>query len=241
MRTVKNILLALGLMAVAVVGIAMSRPGHAQEPAPSIGVTSSVAAAGASGVFQIYARDIPGDGLGSWTVDVSYDENTVSIPQCTPTIQVSTCDPRFGPGMIRTSGTAPRGRTGDFVLAQLLYDCAKREGSTVLNVMLRDVRDASRGRATLTVDDVDGAIVCQQDVASGARTLGAVAGADLRAGASGAGAVGASGDPLPGLPAAGSAAPEQGGSLLPAALVAVVGSLAVAVLAGVAARRQTMS
>lgn len=218
-------LLSAAIGAVLVSGVMLSSSVRAQAPSPSIGVTSSSAAAGGSGVFQIYARDVAPPGLGSWTVDISYDESVISVPQCAPTIQTSSCDPHFAPGMIRATGRTTPGHTGDVVIAQLFYDCARAGGSSILEVSLSNVSDASVGGGLALVDvaDVDGTVICTSADVSG----GAGSGASLASGFSagrdtGSGAV----DPAPGLPAAGSGPSDSRHALsiaLPALLLSSIG------------------
>ena len=119
-------------------------------------VGSLVMAVGEDGSVELSTTDIA-DPLGTWTIDITYDDDVVSVVECLPR-QGGVCDLDRGVGSLRVTGASAAGVTRDTVLASITFRC-QQEGSSLLSL------SAEIGGAFpigTHVEVEDGVVTCQE-------------------------------------------------------------------------------
>jgi len=136
----------LGLLAtaavVALVGGLMVAQVSAQGPEVSVG--DGEAAPGADAVVDVTAN-VP-DGLGAWTLDITYDPDVVTATDCEPD-NGSVCNPDYldTGTTVRVTGASANGLDEESVLASITFACADTEGETDLTIEISVFADATVG------------------------------------------------------------------------------------------------
>ena len=154
----------LGLLAtaavLALVGGLMVAQVSAQEPSLSVG--DGEAAPGDDVTVQVIAN-VP-DGLGAWTLDISYDPDVATATDCEGD-SGGVCSPDYlaDGDTVRVTGASP-GLDEESVLADITFTCADAEGETDLTVAVSVFQDAGVGDASLPIDITpsNGSISCAE-------------------------------------------------------------------------------
>ncbi len=103
---------------------------------PTVSVSSIVVGLGSQGTASLTVSGVPPSGVGSWTVDVSYDGSVVSVAGCTG-LQGGVCNENYGPSLMRVTGSSAGGIFGSGTLATITFTCNVLGTSAVgLNVSL---------------------------------------------------------------------------------------------------------
>ena len=104
------------------------------------------------------------EGLGSWGLNVLYDDSVVSVASCSG---ISVCNPDFttddGDAAVRLVGADPNGLVGDTVLATITFLCGDSEGTSALTLDVGLLADATIGdpQDILAITTIsDGTITC---------------------------------------------------------------------------------
>ena len=156
----------LGLLAtaavLALVGGLMVAQVSAQEPSLSVG--DGEAAPGDDVTVQVIAN-VP-DGLGAWTLDISYDPDVATAIDCEGD-SGSVCNPDYldAGDTVRVTG-ASLGLDEESVLADITFTCADAEGETDLTIAVSVFQDAGVGDASQPIDITpsNGSISCAKPV-----------------------------------------------------------------------------
>ncbi len=147
MRGIKGLRIGLvGAAAIAVVligGMLLAGTASAQGGA-GLDVHDGSAAPGEEGSVDVGAHDIGGEGLGAWTVDISYDTSVITAVDCSAE-QGGVCNNEFGDGVVRVTGASAGGLDGDTVLGSITFECADAEGSSALTISVNVFADATIG------------------------------------------------------------------------------------------------
>ena len=137
----------LGLLAATAVlalagGMLMVAQVSAQGPTLSVG--DAEAAPGADATVDVVAN-VP-DGLGAWTVDITYDPDVVTASDCEGE-SGSVCNPDFEDSgdTVRVTGASATGLDEESVLATITFTCADAEGDSDLTVAISVFADATIG------------------------------------------------------------------------------------------------
>lgn len=141
----KGIKWLAGIAAIAVMlvgGLMVAGQALAQED--EVSISSGSAAPGEEGDVVLEALGIGGEGLGAWTVDISYDTDVISAADCAPE-QGGVCNPEFGDGVIRITGASASGLDGDTVLGTITFACEDAEGTSDLSLSVEVFADATIG------------------------------------------------------------------------------------------------
>lgn len=85
------------------------------------------------GAVDLRITDITGRGIGTWTVDVSYDPGVVSLSACSPIADNTLCNLERAEDAARVTGASATGITEDITLAVIAFRC-EREGETPLSL-----------------------------------------------------------------------------------------------------------
>ena len=106
---------------------------------------------GKSGEVAVTAN-VPG-GLGSWTVDVTYDPKQIEVTGCDG-VSGSLCNATFASGRVRISGAAASGVSGKETLARI--QLRGRSGGTArLGLDVLELSDASGASVATTAGGAD--------------------------------------------------------------------------------------
>jgi len=96
---------------------------------------------GASTTLAVQAV-APVEGLGSWTIDVTYDAAVVTPTACTTAANTnSLCNRTFAANTIRIAGTATNGLVGTTALANITFQGVAVGTLRPVTVTVRDVTD----------------------------------------------------------------------------------------------------
>ncbi|MCI0889510.1 MAG: protein kinase [Chloroflexi bacterium] len=83
---------------------------------------------------ELRASNFTSPGLGSWTIDLSYDTNSLDIVTCSAELG-GVCNPAYGFGVARVTGASGTTLTGDITLATLAFRCLT-EGLIAVDVRI---------------------------------------------------------------------------------------------------------
>lgn len=115
---------------------------------------------GAQSTITVAALGIPAPGLGSWTVDVTYDPAVIEMVAGSCIAITGTCDETFAPGTVRVAGSDVAGKVGDITLATMSVRC-NSAGSSPLGLTAVEFLDATPGApAPITPLFMDGSVTC---------------------------------------------------------------------------------
>lgn len=155
----------LGLLAtaavLALVGGLMVAQVSAQGPELSVG--DGVAAPGDSVTVDVTAN-VP-DGLGAWTLDITYDPDVVTATDCEPD-NGSVCNVDYldTGTTVRVTGASANGLDEESVLAAITFECADAEGESPLEITISVFADATVGAPQDISGDTtvsDGSVTCE--------------------------------------------------------------------------------
>ena len=135
----------LGIAAVAVMlvgGLVLTSQVVAQED--TISISDGSAEPGGEGDVTLDALGIGGEGLGAWTIDISYDTDVISAVDCAPE-QGGVCNPEFGDGVVRITGASASGLDGDTLLGTITFECGDDEATSDLSLSVEVFADATIG------------------------------------------------------------------------------------------------
>lgn len=129
---------------------------------PSITVDNATAAPGEEVTVAVTAN-VP-DGLGAWTIDISYDADVVTPTDCDGGDANSVCNIDYAPGeAVRVTGASAQGIDTEKVLGNITFMCADTAGDTDLTATLNVLADATIGNPADISGDADvsnGSISC---------------------------------------------------------------------------------
>lgn len=135
--------LGLTILAAAVAWLtALATTGGAVQPV-TVAIGSLSLDVGKQGSVNLEILNIPSRGVGSWTVDVTYNPAVVSVARCQG-LGASVCNPQFVPDAIRVAGATPAPLMGDSTLAIISFQC-DREGVSPVRPQVTVLADGTRG------------------------------------------------------------------------------------------------
>ena len=163
----------LSLIGIAAVGVALVAglllSAQVSAQAPTISIGSAEAEPGDEATVDVVAN-VP-DGLGAWTIDISFDTDVVSAVDCEEE-SGSVCNPDFADGTVRVTGASASGLDEESVLASITFAC-EDEGESDLTMSLEVLADATIGDPQDISGDAsveDGSITCAEAVVAPAAT-----------------------------------------------------------------------
>ncbi len=136
---VKKIGILAGIGAALVAVLVLAGSAFAQDGGVSVSDGS-----GDGDTVTVDVTDVGGEGLGAWTIDVSYDSDVISASGCTAE-QGGVCNENFTDNSVRITGASAGGLSGDTTLGSITFDCADDEGSSDLTIALSVFADATIG------------------------------------------------------------------------------------------------
>ena len=110
--------LALGIVAIAALGVGLFTATPVQAEAPTIAVSSLEMSLEEDGKVVLYGDFFGAPGLGAWTIDVYYNADLVNLVECGAE-QGGICNPEFAGNAARIAGSTAAGLEGEFVLGSL--------------------------------------------------------------------------------------------------------------------------
>lgn len=134
-----GILAGVGAALVAVLVLA----GSVFAQAGGVSVSDGSAADGDSDTVTLDVTGVGGEGLGAWTVDISYDNSLLTASDCTAE-QGGVCNENFTDNSVRITGASAGGLSGDKSLGSITFDC-NGEGESDLTIALSVYADATIG------------------------------------------------------------------------------------------------
>ena len=131
----------------------------------TVRIDSAQAAVGQKADITLSARDVRAPGVGSWTIDVSYDAGTVSVVGC-QAMQGGICNEAFAEDAVRVAGVSITGLAGDSDLASISFRC-DQAGVSPLGVSIDVFSDASIGEPQ-PIDSavLTGSLICSDELPS---------------------------------------------------------------------------
>jgi hypothetical protein len=139
--------------------------------APTITVDNVSAAPGEAVVANVTAN-VP-DGLGAWTLDITYDPAVVSPTDCDGGDANSVCNPDFAEDAVRITGASATGIDEETILGGIEFTCADDVGESDLSVSISVLADATIGDPqdiSADADVSDGSVTCEEAAAPTATT-----------------------------------------------------------------------
>ena len=164
MKGIKGLRIGLvGAAAIAVVLIGgMLLASTASASSHSLSVSDGSAAPGDEGTVTVSAGNITGEGLGAWTVDITYDTDVITAVACTAE-QGGVCNTEFGDGVVRITGASAGGLDGDTDLGSITFECGDAEDSSALTISVNVFADATVGDPQdIDVTVSDGTFDCEE-------------------------------------------------------------------------------
>ena len=127
----------------------------------TVQVGSATLAVNGDASVDLRVLDVEAPGLGAWSVDVSFDADTVAAVGCQPQ-NGSVCNPAYSPSSVRVTGAAAAGFEGDTTIAAIRFRCVE-VGSSPLTVGVTVLADATIGGPQDLKESVqNGSISCTQ-------------------------------------------------------------------------------
>ena len=161
--------LRLGIITAAAVAVALiGGLLVAQVSAAAHGLTVGDAKAGVGemATVDVGAHDMPEPGLGSWTIDVTYDPAIVSVMNCASEESVDCTVDVVADNTVRFVGfVVGDGLVGDTLLGSITFQCdAEGESALTIDTETLDLNDATLGDPAPIGGTVgDGSITCNVD------------------------------------------------------------------------------
>lgn len=136
-----------------------SRAGAGQT---TVGIESSAASVGQESNVTLFAEGVNPPGLGSWTVDVTYDPSVVTLVSCEAK-QGGLCNEAYGNGVFRVAGVSVTGLEGTVDLAHATFQCLS-EGRSTLIPTVDVLSDATIGDPQAVEAAIqNGSVTCSAD------------------------------------------------------------------------------
>ena len=130
----------------------------------TVDVHDGSAAPGDEGTVDVGAHGVGGEGLGAWTIDISYDTSVITAVDCSAE-QGGVCNAEFGMDTVRITGASAGGLDGDTVLGSITFECGADEGSSDLTITINVFADATIGDPQdLNPDVSSGTFDCEEEV-----------------------------------------------------------------------------
>ncbi len=158
--------LRFGLIAAAAVAVALIGGllvAQVSAAAHRVDVHDAKAAVGEVATVDVGAHDMPEPGLGSWTIDVTYDSAIVSVVSCALEESIDCTVDVVAADTVRFVGfVVGDGLVGDTVLGSITFTCdAEGESALTIDPGTLDLNDATLGDPAPTGAAVDdGSITC---------------------------------------------------------------------------------
>jgi hypothetical protein len=101
------------------------------------------------------------DGLGAWTLDISYDADVVTPTDCDGGDANSVCNTEYADGTVRVTGASAQGIDEEVILSTITFSCDD-EGDSDLSISVSVLADATIGdpQDITDYDLSDGSITC---------------------------------------------------------------------------------
>ncbi len=155
----------VAILGAAVVAGGVLLPALAGAAQGTLRIDSAQAGVGEKADITLSARDVGAPGVGSWTIDVSYDAATVSVVGC-KAMHGGICNDAFAEDAIRVAGISLAGLVGDSDLASISFLC-KQAGVSPLGISIDVFSDASLGEPQ-EIDStiLTGSLTCSEEPSS---------------------------------------------------------------------------
>ena len=128
----------------------------------TVDVHDGSAAPGDEGTVDVGAHGVGGEGLGAWTIDITYDASVITAVDCTAEVG-GVCNAEFGMDTVRITGASAGGLDGDTVLGSITFECGADEGTSALTIDVNVFADATIGDPQdLNPDVSDGTFDCEE-------------------------------------------------------------------------------
>ena len=117
--------------------------GSAFAQAGGVSVSDGSAADGDSDTVTVDVTGVGGEGLGAWTIDITYDNSLLTATDCTAE-QGGVCNENYTSDSVRVTGASAGGLSGDTSLGSITFEC-DGEGESALTISLSVYADATIG------------------------------------------------------------------------------------------------
>ncbi len=131
----------LAVVAATVAALILAGTAFAQDG--GVSVSDGSAEDGGSGDVTVDVEDVGGEGLGAWTIDISYDNSLLTATDCSAE-QGGVCNENFSDDSVRVTGASAGGISGDTSLGSITFEC-DGEGTSSLTISLSVFADATIG------------------------------------------------------------------------------------------------
>ena len=151
---------AVGLVLVA--GLLVSAQVSAQD-GPTLSVGDGEAAPGEEATVAVTAN-VP-DGLGAWTLDITYDPDVVTPTDCDSGDANSVCNTEYAADQVRVTGASAQGIDEETVLGNITFECGDAEDESDLTIVINVFADATIGAPVDISADTEvtnGSITCAE-------------------------------------------------------------------------------
>ncbi len=128
---------------------------------PEFSIGSALVEPGGSATVDLTVT-APTPGIGSFVIDVVYDDGLLTATSCAKPIPAEACSHNFLPNTVRFAGTSAPGLTGDVTLGSITFLAGANVGASPLHIDVSTLTDPSGSPInSFTVND--GTIVVSQD------------------------------------------------------------------------------
>src|SRR3990170_5442501 len=165
MKGIKRI--RFGLVGAAAVGLALVAgllvAAQVSAQGGTLGVGSAEAAPGDEATVAVTAN-VP-DGLGAWTLDITYDPDVVTPTDCDGGDANSVCNTEYTADSVRVTGASAQGIDEETVLGNITFECGDAEDESDLTITINVWADATIGDPQDISADADvsnGSITCAE-------------------------------------------------------------------------------
>src|SRR3990170_4504539 len=145
MKGIKRI--RFGLVGAAAVGLALVAgllvAAQVSAQGGTLGVGSAEAAPGDEATVAVTAN-VP-DGLGAWTLDITYDPDVVTPTDCDGGDANSVCNTEYTADSVRVTGASAQGIDEETVLGNITFECGDAEDESDLTIVINVFADATIG------------------------------------------------------------------------------------------------
>ncbi len=131
----------LAVVAAAITALVLAGTAFAQDG--GVSVSDGSADDGGTGDVTVDVADVGGDGLGAWTIDITYDNSLLTATDCGAE-QGGVCNENFTDDSVRVTGASAGGLSGDTSLGSITFEC-NGEGESDLTIALSVFADATIG------------------------------------------------------------------------------------------------
>ena len=138
---------------------------------PTARMGSMTASVGLQSTVTLEALSIGAPGLGSWTIDITYDPSVASVLDCQAE-HGGVCNPSFDPATIRLTGAGSSDPPlrGDITLATITFRCLTL-GQTFLTLNLQVLTDSTvGGQQSVDAATENGSVTCSGTTPTATRT-----------------------------------------------------------------------